>query len=99
MKARSSKSNLRSLKDAASALDLNSLANELRMGRKAEGLSLASLQELQTRASMATHHLQTRLPSKSVNLSFPGPRFSSFPILHKERVLMSVTMSPKAVSP
>ncbi|NXC13653.1 NPAS2 protein, partial [Corythaeola cristata] len=34
-------------------------------------LSLTSLQELQTRLSPATRHLQTRLPSKSVNLSFP----------------------------
>jgi len=80
VKDRISKSNLRSLKDAVSAPDLSHLANELRMGRKAAGLSLTSLQELQTRPSKATHHLQTSLPSKSVNLSFSVLCFSSFHI-------------------
>lgn len=82
MKDRSSKSNLRSLKNAVSAPDLNSLANKLQTGRKAEGLSPASLQELQTRPSTATHYLQNRFHSKSVNLSFPVWCFSSLHILH-----------------
>lgn len=99
VKDRSSKSNLRSLKDAVPAPDLNSLANESWMGRKAEGLCLTSLQELQMRPSKATHHLQTSLPSKSVNLSSLVLCLSSFHILHKERILMSVMMSPEATIP